>query len=152
MKKNSLKIGLLLDDLSVPLWIFSLVNQIINNDDFEINLIVQNKSAVRHNKSSYKTKFNKLLYYVYIFLENRFFKLKPNPFSHKNISEIYNGDILEVYPVQTKYTDSIKNQDIKQINSYNIDVFIRFGFKILKGDILNSCNYGVWSFHHGDND
>ena len=25
------------------------------------------------------------------------------------------------------------------------------GFKILKGEILNCAKYGVWSYHHGDN-
>ena len=28
---------------------------------------------------------------------------------------------------------------------------MRFGFNIIRGDILNSATYGVWSYHHGDN-
>jgi methionyl-tRNA formyltransferase len=30
------------------------------------------------------------------------------------------------------------------------DVVLRFGFGIIKGDVLNACEYGVLSFHHGD--
>lgn len=37
------------------------------------------------------------------------------------------------------------------IGSHDLDVILRFGFNILKGDILNSARYGVWSYHHGDN-
>jgi len=29
---------------------------------------------------------------------------------------------------------------------------IRFGFNILRGDILTVARYGIWSYHHGDND
>jgi hypothetical protein len=30
-------------------------------------------------------------------------------------------------------------------------VLLRFGFRIIRGDILGAARYGVWSFHHGDN-
>ena len=43
-------------------------------------------------------------------------------------------------------------EDILKIKHYNLDVLIRFGFKILRGDILKAAKYGIWSYHHGDND
>ncbi|MEO9901716.1 hypothetical protein [Nisaea sp.] len=42
--------------------------------------------------------------------------------------------------------------DIEAIQTRNIDVLIRGGSGILKGDILTVCPFGVLSFHHGDND
>ena len=46
---------------------------------------------------------------------------------------------------------SFSLEKIKSIKKYNLDVLIRFGFKILRGKILKSSKYGVWSYHHGDN-
>ena len=33
-----------------------------------------------------------------------------------------------------------------------MDVILRRDFRVLKGDILSSAKYGIWSLHHGDND
>ena len=43
-------------------------------------------------------------------------------------------------------------EDIKRIKELNLDLLIRGGGGILRGDILNVCPNGVISFHHADND
>ena len=43
-------------------------------------------------------------------------------------------------------------KDIDNIKFLNLDLLIRAGSGILKGDILNVCKNGIISFHHGDND
>lgn len=30
-------------------------------------------------------------------------------------------------------------------------LIIRFGFRIIRGEVLHTARHGVWSFHHGDN-
>ncbi len=42
--------------------------------------------------------------------------------------------------------------DVEAIRARNIDVLIRGGSGILRGDILTVCPFGILSFHHGDND
>ena len=42
--------------------------------------------------------------------------------------------------------------DIELIRNANLDLLIRAGSGILKGEILNVCPNGVISFHHADND
>jgi hypothetical protein len=41
---------------------------------------------------------------------------------------------------------------VSRIRACNLDVLIRFGFNILRGEILQAARFGVWSFHHGDNE
>jgi methionyl-tRNA formyltransferase len=43
-------------------------------------------------------------------------------------------------------------EDIKRIEELNLDLLIRGGSGILRGDILDVCPNGVISFHHADND
>ena len=43
-------------------------------------------------------------------------------------------------------------EDIKRIKELNLDLLIRGGSRILRGDILDVCPNGVISFHHADND
>ena len=40
--------------------------------------------------------------------------------------------------------------DVDRIRAARLDVIIRFGFNIIRGDILDAARFGVWSFHHGD--
>jgi hypothetical protein len=51
---------------------------------------------------------------------------------------------------QGKYSQYFEEYDLQQIRSYQPDFILRFGFSIIRGDILNVAPYGVWSFHHSD--
>lgn len=59
--------------------------------------------------------------------------------------------MLNIRPRQTFFTDELIEEDLERIRSKQLDVMIRFGFRILKGDVLNTARFGVWSLHHGDN-
>jgi len=49
-----------------------------------------------------------------------------------------------------KYSQYFKEADLKVIASYDLDIILRFGFNIIRGAILTLPRYGVWSFHHDD--
>lgn len=48
------------------------------------------------------------------------------------------------------YSQYFQESDIKKIQEYDLDFILRFGFNIIRGDILTVPRYGVWSFHHDD--
>ncbi|MBL8022449.1 MAG: family 43 glycosylhydrolase [Leptospirales bacterium] len=49
-----------------------------------------------------------------------------------------------------KYSQHFTPADIETIKGHDVDLIIRFAFNILRGEILNTPRYGVWSFHHDD--
>jgi hypothetical protein len=49
-----------------------------------------------------------------------------------------------------KFSQYFKKEDLETIRSYNLDFVLRFGFNIIRGEILKVPKYGVWSFHHDD--
>ena len=49
-----------------------------------------------------------------------------------------------------KYGEALGDEDLALIRSHDLDLILRFSFGILKGEVLNSARYGIWSFHHGD--
>jgi hypothetical protein len=49
-----------------------------------------------------------------------------------------------------KFSQYFKKEDIETIKGYNLDFVLRFGFNIIRGEILKVPKYGVWSFHHDD--
>jgi hypothetical protein len=48
------------------------------------------------------------------------------------------------------YSQYFQDSDLKTISDYRLDFILRFGFNIIRGDILTVPKYGVWSFHHDD--
>lgn len=152
---DKLRVGLLIDDLNVPLWEYKMIEAINAGGYAEIVLAVKRKNPADPEKSFFeKLKENLRVgcFKVFTKFENKFFKSSPNAFAEKNIKElIQSSAIIEVNCIEKKFSDYIVDADIAEIRKYNVDVFIRLGFRILRGEILKTAKMGVWSYHHGDN-
>jgi hypothetical protein len=57
---------------------------------------------------------------------------------------------ISVRPVRQRFVDRFPADAIECIRAHQLDVLLRFGFRILRGDILTAARYGVWSYHHGN--
>ncbi len=57
---------------------------------------------------------------------------------------------LSVVPETSGFVHRFPAAAVAEIRARHIDVLLRFGFNILKGDILSAARYGIWSYHHGD--
>jgi hypothetical protein len=93
-----------------------------------------------------------LLYDLYLRLDAR---MKPpgDPVARVNCKDLLSGiDAIDVEPVGKKFIHRFPAEALEKIRSADLDVLIRFGFNILRGDILRAARYGVWSYHHGDNE
>lgn len=49
-----------------------------------------------------------------------------------------------------EFSEYFSEHDIGEIEKYDLDFILRFGFGIIRGEILQVPQYGVWSFHHDD--
>ena len=60
---------------------------------------------------------------------------------------------IEVCPIVSKsgFVYNYSKEDIEKIGKLDMDILLRGGSGILRGDILTICKYGVLSLHHGDN-
>lgn len=164
MNKNKLKVGILLDSFNISAWSFKMFENIINSYFAEITLVVlnDNNKVKAPNKTLYSKIMNnrgrigylairKIFEMIYDKLIERNTYL-PDSSGHKNCEELLRKcTVLKVKTIRKKWSDFFYSEDINKIREHNIDILIRSGFGILRGDILNSAKYGIWSFHHGDN-
>lgn len=51
-----------------------------------------------------------------------------------------------------KWSEHFSEEDLATIGSYDLDILIRFGFGIIRGGIIDAARYGVWSYHHDDDE
>jgi len=153
MTNKKLRIGLLLDSFTIPAWAYMMLEKILKSDFARIELIVLN-DIQKENKSLLKKIIKnrkKLLYMTYCQFENKLFKCSPDAFERMD-SKVILSDLptIKVKPRKSSYFDFIENENILKIKNYNIDVFIGLGFNILQGEILHSSKYGIWSYHHNN--
>lgn len=57
---------------------------------------------------------------------------------------------LVVRPQTKGFVHRFPPEAVEAVRAEHLDVLLRFGFNILKGDILRAARCGIWSYHHGD--
>lgn len=151
---TKIKIGLLVNDLTIPYWLAKSILEIQAGDYAEISVVIKKKNNIEISKvSNYSIILNTLPLIIASKLDQRMFKTPNDVLSRVQISQIIpNCPIIEVDTIETKHTDTFTADAIEAVKRYNLDLLFRSGFKILKGDILtHASKLGVWSFHHGNN-
>ena len=164
VNRPPLKIGIFLDDTSLPRWIEQVIRQIQASNFARIELLVFN-AAVEEKlpRRSWWRSILRLLsdptrrsqwgYQLYIKLDKIFFRQSNDPLDAADCTALLAGiQRISVAPIVRGYTHRFGEAEVERIRRQDLDVIVRFGFNILRGDVLNAARYGIWSFHHGDND
>ncbi len=150
-----LRLGLLVDSLIQPQWVYVMLERVLRESHADLVLVVRNQTA-KDNIPWYKRLWRArgtLLYSIYCRIEKKLFSVEHDAFAPKDISPLFKlAKQIDVLPKQGKFTDTFPDDTVAQIRAERIDVLLRLGFRILKGEILQSASCGVWSFHHGDPD
>lgn len=154
-KNNKIRVGILIDSFEQRAWVYDMLKRIKQSDYAEIDLVVQN-SALQPKQNRLSRIVQNYQYWLFN-LYSRLDKVLNIPsrcaFEIKDATVLLEGvPIIKVAPKRDKYADLIDGQDIEEIKKHQIDVFVRLGFRILKGNILHASKFGIWSYHHGDNE
>ncbi len=163
-----IKIGLLVDGDSVPMWAAEIIKRINEGDYAQITLVVKNTlpgelDAIRDEASAngntlrtlwlkFRRNLTRLFFIAFWYFDRNISRWKNHFESPFELSELVPGvKTIEVTPRKTKFSDVIDSDDIEKIAEADVDILFRLGFRILRGRILDVARYGIWSFHHGDN-
>ena len=154
-----LRVGVMLNSHVVPNWMHRTLSQIQASDYARIELVVFNGSESAEMpvvgwKARIGDIYKRGIFNRYVTWDQNHYRLPDDQdaFHPADASELLtSAEFLTVSPIRRKFTDRFKAEDVAAIREYQLDVMIRFGFRIIRGEILDVANYGVWSYHHGDN-
>lgn len=156
MEQPKLRIGILTDTEYTPYWAYEMVRLVSELEGVVIPLMVLNGDKTVDNRSKFEKVYSRLKILVtvaYLTLDQKIFKSSPDAFEGRSFRDLLpNADRLEVKLIKTKFRDRFPDEDIEKIKGYDLDIILCRGFRILSGKILNLPKFGVWSYHHGDND
>ena len=150
-----LKIGLMLDSTTTSAWVAQIVQDIQQSSFARVAFVIRNTplaqqplSLKRRLQAHWRqTAFHK--YEQWDYLRNRGANDAKAPV---DLAAMLTGiPSLQVLPLRKGFTDRFSEADLATIREQQLDVIFRFGFRIIRGDILATARYGVWSFHHDDN-
>ena len=164
MKK---RVGIIVDSISVSKQISDLISLSKQSENYEITVLVIN--IFEHKNRNIVSQI-----YSYVrrrglnkFVSNALFRMvcKIESYIVKRSSKFHsfysktklNGEEFVTVNVKPKISKSglvyrYEEEDIKRIKELNLDLLVRGGSGILRGDILDACPNGVISFHHADNE
>ena len=153
--RERLRVGLLVDSLHLPAWMRQIIADIEASDEAQIVLVLAKDAPKRPPVSLGRRLWkqrSRLTYLAYRWLDARLFTSSPDPFERADAAPLLrNAEIRPVRVRETRFCDHVSDEDVARVEQAELDVLLRFGFRILKGPILRAAKYGVWSYHHGDN-
>lgn len=150
-----MKVSVFLDGEFAPRWVVEALEKMVRTTEAEVSLVLINTepadSSIELLRKAVKkphvarVRLGQLLW-------NRV-RGPPRYMDHVPLGEI---DVLAgaerrfVEPVADNEFGNLFPQEIVSLVSKRCDLGFRYGFGIIKGDILKAPEHGVISFHHGD--
>jgi len=138
------RVGVLLDRPVISAWEGATIARVADSDVAQISLVMVD----RHDGNNHPA--NSLLK-LYMNLDQRLFKCRPDAIQKSNVREILPGiPFIELSSAGRSGSNGLLDDDLDRIRTYNLDLILHLGSRVLEGDVLELPKYGVWSFTHGD--
>lgn len=147
MCAKKLRLGLLLNSLSVPAWVDYVVRRIISEDAGEFVLVILNSEM----DSLQRDKKRSILYPIFDWIDRKLFTKEPDPFGLNDISGLLESvPVIKVLPIRKVTVSFLGDADLRNIKNYQLDVLLKFGFESLSVENLDISKYGTWFYSHGE--
>ena len=149
----------MLDDTVVPNWVARIIEDIEQSSAAKIVLYILRAPEreppvpfLRRLVRGFVARWRTQLFTSYVNWDYRKHRAEPDAFAPRDLSQkVSSIDTLAVSPITNKWSDRLTSTDLEAVRQRELDVILRFGFRILRGPILSAARYGIWSYHHGDN-
>ena len=150
-QNTPLRFGIMVDELSLEAWKVETIRKLVDNG-MTLALIIRNADQEKA-----KGLFHRLAHYPVrrmFFQVWNHYQFKPEEKTMTDldtaIPSLETIPLIDCAPSHQGTSTYLLDNDIQQIKNQELDFILRFGFNIIKGEVLNAARYGVWSFHHDD--
>src|SRR5271157_4197896 len=144
---RKLRFGIFCNSLLLKKWQLKAIEYLLESGEAELVLLVVNAATTK--KESLLKKISSWVGKHFVYKLYQKFLYHPDSIKEIDLSKKFlNIPCLEcTVNIQGKYSEYFSAEDITAIRGYKLDFMLRFGFNIIRGEILDVPKYGVWSFH-----
>lgn len=151
-----LRIGVMIDGFQIPSVFRRVLTDITASNFANLELVIVNReppSPVGSSRWRLLRGRRRSILYEFFQKYNRRQAKNPNPLEAVDCTDILGPcPRLDVSPVKKGLVEYFPPEPVATLQACELDVILRFGFDALRGEVLTSARYGVWSFHYGDNE
>lgn len=136
-------------------WQAEVVQSLLAVDGVELSLlIVDSRSSPSRAPRDRLTRLGRSNHTVWDLYNNGWVARKAASLQPVTMNSTFDGvPQLQVVVRKEGYSEYFEQADIDVIAAHGLDFILRFAFGIIRGPVLEqAARYGVWSFHHGDED
>lgn len=146
LKTESIPFAVMMNGTSLKKWQADTIRRLHDSGLAHCVLVISNPTDFSHNMTFFKRYFSRDA--LYRFLLHRLFSVhaeavSPHPFDP-------NVPFISMEAIQKGASHYFTEEQVNIIRSHQPEFVLRFGYNILKGNILQCAPRGIWSFHHGD--
>jgi hypothetical protein len=165
VQRPPLRVGVLINGTMAQLFMRKILEDVLGSNFAQLVAVIENaaptssppvkRSALAKIANTFLdgTRRRGLGYFAYMRKLDRRFRVQPDPCAAVDCSDLFEGvERIRVVPIQKGFVDRFPTDAIERIKALELDVILRFGFRIIRGEILHAARYGVWSYHHGDSE
>ena len=153
--KSSIRFGIMCSSTRLHAWQVKAITTLTEQEGVEVGLLIlddrpktKGNSHSRLSRIRKQFEFKSLLWLLYCGLVKLRTKANKDVDYSKPLTQV---PVLKcVVEKKGKFSEYFSEKDVEAIQGYNLDFILRFGFGIIRGDVLTAARYGVWSFHHDD--
>lgn len=153
--RDPIRFGIMCNGTVFPAWEARCLQHLLALGGVEAALLIINN--IPPVPTTWREKLKKLLYFKGVFwliYKRLYVNIRSSAMRPVDMGPTF-SDVPKVYCDvfrRGKFSEYFSDEDITAIRRYDLDFILRFRFGIIRGEILNVPRYGVWSFHHGDNE
>lgn len=150
-RQPKIRFGIMCENTYFSKWQADTITKLLKNKNIKCHLLIINESKTFYEKLKYiikKIKFKNIFWLAFSFYSENISKTSRQI----NLTPLLkNVSIIECHTIKKgKYSEYFSDNDVLKIKRSNLDFILKFEFGIIRGKILKAAKYGVWSFHHGD--
>lgn len=151
MQNTEIRVAILCKGKEFEYWEAESIRQVMNLPFVKIVLLIE-EIADEIPAPGFFGKLANYPYKNFLWRYHKRFRLRVPATAMTSLAEeLKSVPVIHCKPeLRGKYSQHITENDLQKIKTAQPDLILRFGFNILRGEILTLAKYGVWSFHHAD--
>jgi hypothetical protein len=129
------------------------VEHVLRDGLAELKLVINDPSVAQTSSVAEKLKKAALFKGALWYLQDRLFPADQTP--SWRVEEYKNwlppAKHITCEPIlKGKWSQLFQPKDVAAIEAEQLDFILKFGYRIIRGDVLKAARLGIWSYHHAD--
>ena len=151
-KPSKIKFGIMCSGTSFAQWESVCIEKLLEISRVECSLLIIDQESLEQKSRFSKFKqfrnLKTILWHIYRIITHKQLKALRSVNLESKLNDV---PLIYCKTIKKgKYYQHFLREDIQEIMNHQLDFILRFGFNLIRGEVLEVARYGVWSFHHDD--